>query len=288
MRAPWFFALGLMTALGTSACSSSESASDEVEGTSTREESTDGGSSDEAGASDTESGAEDTLGPSDTESPQEGEVSSPDEEEFASSEVEGDPGRVTIHRLNRAEYNHTVRDLLGTTQTPADNFPSDDHGYGYDNNADVLAMSPLLFEFYEYAANALLDEALFKPIVDPINEHFEVEVLMADAPEPVGGAIGDWGWNFWSSGSVTTPIVFPASGTYRLSVHGYGQQAGPDPTRASFTVNGLAVGTVDITATSAGSETYSVEVEIEANEEGIVGVGFINDYYIHFNNNYCS
>ncbi|MBP6609363.1 MAG: DUF1587 domain-containing protein, partial [Deltaproteobacteria bacterium] len=31
-----------------------------------------------------------------------------------------DPGRVTLHRLNRDEYNHTVRDLLGTSQRPAD------------------------------------------------------------------------------------------------------------------------------------------------------------------------
>ena len=30
-----------------------------------------------------------------------------------------DPGRVTLHRLNRDEYNHTVRDLLGTSQRPA-------------------------------------------------------------------------------------------------------------------------------------------------------------------------
>jgi hypothetical protein len=31
-----------------------------------------------------------------------------------------DPGRVTVHRLNRTEYNNTVRDLLGTSQRPAD------------------------------------------------------------------------------------------------------------------------------------------------------------------------
>src|SRR5450755_17792 len=42
-----------------------------------------------------------------------------------------DPGRVTIHRLNRAEYNNTVRDLLGTTARPADVFPVDDRGLGF-------------------------------------------------------------------------------------------------------------------------------------------------------------
>src|SRR3954447_5574499 len=34
------------------------------------------------------------------------------------SAADGDPGRVTLHRLNRAEYNNTVRDLLGTTLSP--------------------------------------------------------------------------------------------------------------------------------------------------------------------------
>jgi hypothetical protein len=71
-----------------------------------------------------------------------------------------DPGRVTIHRLNRVEYNNTVRDLLGTTQTPADSFPADDRGYGYDNIADVLSVSPLHLELYHAAAESLIDEVL--------------------------------------------------------------------------------------------------------------------------------
>ena len=49
-----------------------------------------------------------------------------------------DPGRVTIRRLNRAEYNNTVRDLLEVDFKPADDFPSDDVGSGFDNIADVL------------------------------------------------------------------------------------------------------------------------------------------------------
>ncbi|QAT81911.1 putative lipoprotein [Corallococcus coralloides] len=70
-----------------------------------------------------------------------------------------DPGRVTLHRLNRAEYNNTVRDLLGETGSPASSFPPDDHGFGFDNNADVLSMSPLLMEKYSHAAEALVEAA---------------------------------------------------------------------------------------------------------------------------------
>ena len=71
-----------------------------------------------------------------------------------------DPGRVTLHRLNRIEYNNTVRDLLGTELTPGDDFPNDDRGYGFDNNADVLSLSPLHLEMYQGAAETLVAEAL--------------------------------------------------------------------------------------------------------------------------------
>ena len=44
---------------------------------------------------------------------------------FAVDPDRPDPGRVTIRRLNRVEYNNTVRDLLGDTSQPASQFPSD-------------------------------------------------------------------------------------------------------------------------------------------------------------------
>ena len=52
-----------------------------------------------------------------------------------------DPGRVTLRRLNREEYNNTVRDLVGVDFRPADDFPSDDVGYGFDNIGDVLTLA---------------------------------------------------------------------------------------------------------------------------------------------------
>ena len=55
---------------------------------------------------------------------------------------EGDPGRVTLRRLNRAEYNNTIRDLVGVAFQPAEDFPLDDVGYGFDNIGDVLAAAP--------------------------------------------------------------------------------------------------------------------------------------------------
>jgi mono/diheme cytochrome c family protein len=72
------------------------------------------------------------------------------------------PGRVPIHRLNRTEYNNTIRDLIGLDLRPADafSFPADDIAHGFDNVADVLSLSPLLLEKYLDAAEKVLDRAI--------------------------------------------------------------------------------------------------------------------------------
>src|SRR5262245_2487504 len=79
-----------------------------------------------------------------------GEVTQPENKTGANANL-ADPGRVTLRRLNREEYNNTVRDLLGVTSRPADEFPSDDRGFGFDNIADVLSLSPLQMEMYQRA-----------------------------------------------------------------------------------------------------------------------------------------
>src|SRR6185437_8166042 len=58
------------------------------------------------------------------------------------------PGRAGMHRLNRAEYSNTIRDLLALDTKPGALLPVDDSGYGFDNIADVLSISPALLERY--------------------------------------------------------------------------------------------------------------------------------------------
>ncbi len=71
-----------------------------------------------------------------------------------------DPGHVTVRRLNRTEYNNTIRDLVGVDFNAAEDFPADDVGYGFDNIGDVLSLSPLLFERYLAAAEAVVERAV--------------------------------------------------------------------------------------------------------------------------------
>ena len=75
------------------------------------------------------------------------------------------PGRVTLRRLNRQEYNNTIQDLTGVTLTPADSFPADDVGYGFDNIGDVLSVQPILLEKYMNAADEILNAAIVPPLM---------------------------------------------------------------------------------------------------------------------------
>ena len=69
--------------------------------------------------------------------------------------------RVTVRRLNRVEYDNTVRDLLGVDGHASDDFPQDDSGYGFDNIGDVLSLSPVLMEKYLAAAEKISRTAIF-------------------------------------------------------------------------------------------------------------------------------
>jgi len=64
------------------------------------------------------------------------------------AEAHPDPGRATLRRMNRAEYSNAVRDLFGMDVNVAGELPADDAGYGFDNIADVLTMSPTLMDRY--------------------------------------------------------------------------------------------------------------------------------------------
>jgi hypothetical protein len=75
-----------------------------------------------------------------------------------------DPGRVTMRRLNQTEYRNTVHDLLGTTTDPSRTFLTDTQASGFDNNGDLLSLSPERLSQYQQAAATLADEALQAPL----------------------------------------------------------------------------------------------------------------------------
>jgi hypothetical protein len=87
--------------------------------------------------------------------------------EKADSSAKPNPGRVTLRRLNKAEYNNTIRDLTLTDTNPAESFPSDDVGHGFDNIGDVLTLPPVLMERYLAAAEAVMAAAIAPVLPKP-------------------------------------------------------------------------------------------------------------------------
>ena len=80
-------------------------------------------------------------------------------EQVTQGKVPRNPGRTTIRRLNRNEYNYTVRDLFGINFLPGKDFPADGAGgEGFDNTADALFLPPVLMEKYLAAANKIADQ----------------------------------------------------------------------------------------------------------------------------------
>src|SRR5258705_559481 len=87
------------------------------------------------------------------------------------------PGRPAVHRLNRTEYSNAIRDLLAVDTNVIDILsllPTDDAGYGFDNIADVLTVSPVLLEGYLAAARKISRAAVGDRNASPVVETVEV------------------------------------------------------------------------------------------------------------------
>jgi hypothetical protein len=186
-----------------------------------------------------------------------------------------DPGRVTLHRLNREEYNNTVRDLFGTARRPADDFPADDRGYGFDNIADVLTMSAVQLELYQRAAEQLVDEAMFNPVVPSTARQFEAESLRGSV-----GAATATAWNLWSNGEVPVRYTPAAAGRYRVTVRAWQSAAGPDPARMDITLDGVTARSVNVPNLAASPGEFAVEVTLRNTAPVTLAAEFTNDYYV--------
>ena len=85
------------------------------------------------------------------------------------------PGRTEpFHRLNRAEYQNAVRDLLGLTFDVSSLLPTDDVSVGFDNIASVLTVSPTLMDRYLAAAQKISRLAVGLPTTLPSVDYFRI------------------------------------------------------------------------------------------------------------------
>jgi hypothetical protein len=190
-----------------------------------------------------------------------------------------DPGRVTIRRLNRTEYNNTVRDLLGVDLTPADDFPQDDSGYGFDNIADVLSLPPVLMERYLVAAERVTRAALFGvPPVKPTLVRRQPRTRTVQPLEQPPATYDVTGLSL--PNAVHTLYRFPADGEYTFRVvTGGTRPAASAPVELALWIDGRQVdaGTLDPEASASfftykqdlGGKTVDMRVRVPAGEHWV-------------------
>lgn len=181
----------------------------------------------------------------------------------AEAKLPPDPGRVTVRRLNRTEYNNTVRDLLMVDFDPAENFPADDIGHGFDNIGDVLSVSPVHLERYLDAAEGISERAILTTLPKP-PERTTFSIFL----EPGG----------YGSENGTRPVTnsvpelwvrhtLKESGQYRFRVRaGATNVSLESPVTMAMFVGDRELKTVTVTNTPKNWGTFEVELELPAGD----------------------
>ena len=190
--------------------------------------------------------------------------------------VNADPGRVTLRRLNRSEYNNTIRDLVGVDFRPADDFPSDDVGYGFDNNGDVLSLPPMLMERYLAAAEAVSDLAI---IADdrPRGPTHRWKPEAYGKPGKNGNPEGETGfWLMYSNAEAFLDGALTKPGNYLVRVRAYGHQAGADLPKMEIRVDGKPAQTFGVRAEADAPEVFEAKFRTKRGGSKL-SVAFTND-----------
>ena len=189
-----------------------------------------------------------------------------------------DPGRVTIRRLNRAEYNNTIRDLCGVDFKPAEEFPSDDVGYGFDNIGDVLSFQPILLEKYLAAADKIVTTAVNIPEAAKSGKQgFGAQNILV-IPRSAKTADPANKITFKSEGSgFLEKFNFPAEGEYVIRFKAWGTKVGDAFPQATVRVDGKDVKALTVDAEQGKSQVYEVRGKFPAGEKR-VAVAFTNAF----------
>ena len=121
------------------------------------------------------------------------------------------PGRATLHRLNRTEYGNAVRDVLNLEIDPATYLPPDDESFGFDNIADVLKTSPALIEKYIAASLKISKLAVGDPGITADTSVYRVRPDLSQDYHLEGLPLG-------THGGVKIRHYFPLDGEYEIRV----------------------------------------------------------------------
>ena len=200
-----------------------------------------------------------------------------------SAAVRPNPGRVNaFHRLNRREYRNAIRDIFDLDYDASALLPPDDSGYGFDNIADVLTVSPMLTERYLAAARKISQLAVGDLEITPNTEIFEVDKLLRqdvkvseDLP-------------FGSRGGISVDHYFPTDGEYVARVFLLRTYNGVirglhEPNDLEIRLNGELIESIKVgrqpgEQSGTGPDTEGVEIRFFAKAgPATLGVNFVDD-----------
>ncbi len=185
-----------------------------------------------------------------------------------------DPGRVTLRRLNRVEYQNTLRQLLGVKVRVSDLLPPDDSGYGFDNIGDVLTLSPAHLDRFLKAARLGLDAALHPGPMPYPGQQFAGRKLAGD------GNSSDDGHFLYTQGAVTATARARKPGRYRIVVEAGASRAGDEPARLQLVINDRPLTEWKILPQLAEPGPHEFEIKLsEARDEIPIRIAFVNDHY---------
>ena len=175
-----------------------------------------------------------------------------------------DPGRVTIRRLNRAEYNNTIRDLTGVDFKPANDFPTDDSGYGFDNIGDVLSMPPIMLEKYLNAARGVAD------------------AVIATEPQPPASVTKTGRMLGTTGDKATFTFDAAADGDYRLIIRAGQDKAGTENAKMAIGLNGAQLKEVEVRRPENRAEKFEETLKLSKGPNTVTAT-FLNNLLVAAN-----
>ncbi|MCW1886480.1 DUF1592 domain-containing protein [Luteolibacter flavescens] len=184
-----------------------------------------------------------------------------------------DPGRVTLRRLNRVEYQNTLRDLLGTDVNVMDLIPPDDSGYGFDNIGDVLTLSPAHLERYLEAARVALDKTIKPGVMPPAETKTNGRDMKGD------GNRSEEGHYLYMAGKAETIYRPLRPGKYRVTVRACGTLGGDGPPIMELLADGKKLHEWKVDAPMDRPKDYTHEIQIDGKDPLPIAVNFTNDFW---------
>lgn len=136
------------------------------------------------------------------------------------AQLQPNPGRPALHRLNRTEYSNAVRDLLALQFDSTTVLPPDDMSHGFDNMADVLTISPALLDGYVRAAGRIARDAIGDTGARAITHTYQVSRVYSQMRHVEGAPFG-------TRGGISVVHNFPADGDYVIKLGFYYSPTGP-------------------------------------------------------------